>query len=291
MSAKLIRLDKLITDRKLAPSRTAAQLLIEEGRVKVDGAAAKKPASMVSAAAAIIVDAPEKEWVSRGAYKLLRAFERFLIDARGKRCVDVGASTGGFTDVLLANGAALVYAVDVGYGQLAWKLRSDPRVRVMERTNARNLTLDMIDGEKADVIVSDASFISLTLLFGAMENLLADDGVMAVLVKPQFEAGRERVGKGVITDPKLHEDILGEVADFIDEHTELALEAADYSPIRGPEGNIEFLFFLRHKAASGGAPRPDFHKIVEEAHIHAAQHPNRRSDANDEGHEKNRTAL
>ena len=189
MSAKLIRLDKLITDRKLAPSRTAAQLLIEEGRVKVDGAVAKKPASMVSAAAAIIVDAPEKEWVSRGAYKLLRAFERFPIDAHGKRCVDVGASTGGFTDVLLANGAALVYAVDVGYGQLAWKLRNDPRVRVMERTNARNLTLDMIDGEKADVIVSDASFISLTLLFGAMENLLADDGVMAVLVKPQFEAG------------------------------------------------------------------------------------------------------
>lgn len=291
MSAKLIRLDKLITDRKLAPSRTAAQLLIEEGRVKVDGAPAKKPASMVSAAAAIIVDAPEKEWVSRGAYKLLRAFERFPIEARGKRCVDIGASTGGFTDVLLANGAALVYAIDVGYGQLAWKLRNDPRVRVMERTNARSLTLDMIDGEKADVIVSDASFISLTLLFGAMENLLAESGVMAVLVKPQFEAGRERVGKGVITDPKLHEDILNEVADFIDGHTGLALEAADYSPIRGPEGNIEFLFFLRHKAASNGGARPDFRKIVEEAHAHAAQHPNRRSDANDEGHEKDRTAL
>ena len=291
MSAKLVRLDKLITDRKLAPSRTAAQLLIEEGRVKVDGAVAKKPATMVSAAAAIIVDAPEKEWVSRGAYKLLRAFERFPIDARGKRCVDVGASTGGFTDVLLANGAALVYAVDVGYGQLAWKLRNDPRVRVMERTNARNLTLDMIDGEKACVIVSDASFISLTLLFGAMENLLSDDGVMAVLVKPQFEAGRERVGKGVITDPRLHEEILNEVADFIDGQTGLALEAADYSPIRGPEGNIEFLFFLRHKAASRGSARPDFRKIVEEAHIHAAQHPNRRSDANDEGHEENRTSL
>ncbi len=291
MSAKLIRLDKLITDRKLAPSRTAAQLLIEEGRVKVDGVPAKKPASMVSAAAAIVVDAPEKEWVSRGAYKLLRAFERFPLDAHGKRCVDVGASTGGFTDVLLANGAALVYAVDVGYGQLAWKLRNDSRVRVMERTNARSLTLNMIDGEKADVIVSDASFISLTLLFGAMENLLADDGVMAVLVKPQFEAGRERVGKGVITDPKLHEDILNEVADFIDEHTGLAIEAADYSPIRGPEGNIEFLFFLRHQAASNGGARPDFHKIVEEAHINAAQHPNRRSDANDEGHAKDRTAL
>ena len=282
MSAKLIRLDKLITDRKLAQSRTAAQLLIEEGRVKVDGAVAKKPASMVSAAAAIIIDAPEKEWVSRGAYKLLRAFESFPIDARGKRCIDVGASTGGFTDVLLSRGAALVYAVDVGYGQLAWKLRGDPRVRVMERTNARNLTLEMVDGEKAGVIVSDASFISLTLLFGAMENLLASDGVMAVLVKPQFEAGRERVGKGVVTDPKLHEEILNEVADFIDCHTGLALEAADYSPIRGPEGNIEFLFFLRHKAASHGLPRPDFHKIVEAAHAHAVQHPNRRSDANGE---------
>ena len=155
MSAKLIRLDKLITDRKLAPSRTAAQLLIEEGRVKVDGAVAKKPASMVSAAAAIIVDAPEREWVSRGAYKLLRAFERFPIDARGKTLRRRRGLDGRLHGRASRNGAALVYAVDVGYGQLAWKLRSDPRVRVMERTNARNLTLDMIDGEKADVIVSD----------------------------------------------------------------------------------------------------------------------------------------
>ncbi|OUO92301.1 TlyA family RNA methyltransferase [Cloacibacillus sp. An23] len=285
MSAKLVRLDKLITDRKLAPSRTAARVLIEEGRVRVNGAEARKPASMVGSDAGIVIDAPEREWVSRGAYKLLRALERFPIDARGKRCVDIGASTGGFTDVLLANGASLVYAVDVGYGQLAWKLRGDPRVRVMERTNARNLTLEMIDGEKADVIVSDASFISLTLLFGVMENLLNDDGVIAVLVKPQFEAGRGRVGKGVITDPKLHEDILNEVADFIDGQTGLSLEEADYSPIRGPEGNIEFLFFLRHKTAGRNAPRPDFHKIVEEAHLRAAQHPNRRSNANDEGHD------
>ncbi len=283
MSIKLARLDKLIADRKLAPSRTAARTLIEEGRVAVNGARALKPASMVRSDAGIVIDAPEREWVSRGAYKLLRAFERFPIDARGKRCVDVGASTGGFTEVLLSEGASVVYAVDVGYGQLAWKLRGDARVRVMERTNARSLTPAMIDGGPADVIVSDASFISLTLLLGAMESLLAEDGVIAALVKPQFEAGRGRVGNGVITDPKLHEDILNEVADFIDSRTGLSLEDADYSPIRGPEGNIEFLFFLRRKTASGGAARPDFRKIVGEAHERAAQHPNPRSKTNDEG--------
>ena len=291
MSAKLARLDKLLADRKLAPSRTAAQHLIEEGRVKVDGAVACKAATMVSAGASIVVDAREKEWASRGAYKLLRAIESFHIDARGKRCVDIGASTGGFTDVLLSEGAACVCAVDVGYGQLAWKLRVDPRVKVLERTNARGLTLDMIGGEKADIIVSDASFISLRRLLGVMEDLLKDDGVIAALVKPQFEAGRERVGKGVITDPKLHEDILNEVADFIDKETGLVLEKADYSPIRGPEGNIEFLFFLKHKAFSQASHSIDFHRIIAEAHAHAAKHPNVRSNANDEQTKENRTSL
>ena len=262
----------------------AGQVLVNEQKID-------KPGTQVPEDAAIRLLGEKLKYVSRGGLKLEKALQIFPISVKGKTVADIGASTGGFSDCALQNGAVRVYAVDVGYGQLAWKLRNDPRVRVMERTNARNLTLDMIDGEKADVIVSDASFISLTLLFGAMENLLADDGVMAVLVKPQFEAGRERVGKGVITDPKLHEDILNEVADFIDEHTGLALEAADYSPIRGPEGNIEFLFFMKHKAASRGGARPDFRRIVEEAHAHAAQHPNRRSNANDEGHEKDRTAL
>lgn len=273
MKQKLIRLDKFITDRKLAASRTAAQNYIEEGRVTVGGVTITKAASMVPQDASVKIDAPEREWVSRGAYKLLKAIESFAIKADGRRCVDIGASTGGFTEVLLANGAAKVYAVDVGYGQLAWKLRGDPRVAVLERTNARNLTLEMIDGEKADIVVSDASFISITLLLPKMEALLKEDGLMAVLVKPQFEAGRERVGKGVITDPALHREILGEVADFIEKDTGLSLEAADYSPIRGPEGNIEFLFLLRHKGMENAANRPDLDKIVEEAHKNTCAHP------------------
>ena len=234
MNRKLVRLDKYLSDKKLAPSRTAAQNFIEEGRVRVNGVIVTRPASMIAPDTDVKVDAPEKEWVSRGAYKLLKAVESFSIDASGKRCVDIGASTGGFTDVLLSGGAAKVYAVDVGYGQLAWKLRCDPRVTVLERTNARTLTLDHIDGEKADIIVSDASFISLTLLLPAMEALLSDDGLIAALVKPQFEAGRERVGKGVVSDPSLHVAILNEVAGFIDEKTGLSLEDADFSPIRGP---------------------------------------------------------
>lgn len=273
MKQKLIRLDKLITDKKLAASRTAAQSYIAEGRVTVGGVAVTKPASLVPSSANVKVDAREREWVSRGAYKLLKALDCFAIEAEGKRCVDIGASTGGFTEVLLANGAAKVYAVDVGYGQLAWKLRGDPRVAVLERTNARNLTLEMIGGEKADIIVSDASFISVTLLLPKMEELLKEEGLMALLVKPQFEAGRERVGKGVVTDPALHRDILGEVADFIENKTGLSLEAADYSPIRGPEGNIEFLFLLKRKDAEHAAVRPDFAKIVSEAHQNSCAHP------------------
>ncbi|MEG1824880.1 MAG: TlyA family RNA methyltransferase [Cloacibacillus sp.] len=273
MKTKLIRLDKLIFDKGLAASRTAAQNYIEEGRVMVNGASAQKAASMVPPDADIKIDAPEKEWVSRGAYKLLKAVEAFSLAVSGRRCIDIGASTGGFTEVLIANGAAKIYAVDVGYGQLAWKLRSDSRVAVMERTNARNLTLDMIEGQKADIVVSDASFISVKLLLPTMESLLADDGLIVILVKPQFEAGRERVGHGVITDPALHAAILRETADFIEKETSLSLEAADYSPIRGPEGNIEFLFLLKHLNGNERPLPPDFEMIVEEAHKNASAHP------------------
>ena len=269
MSAKLVRLDKLITDRKLAPSRTAAQLLIEEGRVKVDGAVAKKPATMVSAAAAIIVDAPEKEWVSRGAYKLLRAFERFPIDARGKRCVDVGASTGGFTDVLLANGAALVYAVDVGYGQLAWSLRTDARVTVMERTNARNLTPDMFP-ESMDMAVMDLSFISIRLILPAVHALLKPEGECVCLIKPQFEAGRADVGKkGVVRDRAVHERVLNEMLEFFPA-AGYTLTGLDYSPIRGPEGNIEYLAHLKRGEHAGISP--DIAAIVAASHGELDKH-------------------
>jgi len=244
MKKKLVRLDKLIADRKLAESRTLAQHYIEHGRVSVEGQKVTKTSSQVSIDSHITIDAPEKQWVSRGAYKLLKALDYFAIDPSGKICIDIGASTGGFTDVLLGRGAKTVYAVDVGYGQLAWKLRNDSRVVVMERTNARYLTTDMFGNEKADIIVSDASFISLKLLLKPMEKLLKPDGVMAVLVKPQFEVGKENIGKGVVSDPKLHVSVINDLAGFINRDTNLQLFDATFSPIRGPEGNIEFLFLL-----------------------------------------------
>lgn len=268
MRPKFIRLDKLLVDRKLVESRTLAQEYITGGRVTVDGSILQKPASQVSPDVSVKIDAPEKLWVSRGAHKLLKAISAFHLEISGKTCVDVGASTGGFTDVLLYNGAKKVYAVDVGYGQLAWKLRNDDRVVVMERTNARFLTPDMLNGEKADIIVSDASFISLKLLLPALQGLLKEQGLMAVLVKPQFEVGRERVGNGVVTNPSLHSDVLSELAEFIDAETDLMLFDTTFSPIRGPEGNIEFLFLLGLKANSQLIPKvQDFASVVNEAHV------------------------
>ncbi len=267
MKKKLVRLDKLIVDREMLLSRTLAQGYIADGRVKVDGITIKKTASMVPFDCSITVDAPQKEWVSRGAHKLIRALDLFEIDPSGMTCIDIGASTGGFTDVLLFRGAKKVYAVDVGYGQLAWKLRNDPRVVVMERTNARHLTSDMFEGEKADIIVSDASFISLKLLLRPLESLLSNEGRMVVLVKPQFEVGREKVGRGVVHDPILHEETLRDLASFIDTETGLELFNSTYSPIKGPEGNIEFLFLLGIKSNTIlKHVNIDFMKLVEEAH-------------------------
>ncbi|NLD06402.1 MAG: TlyA family RNA methyltransferase [Synergistaceae bacterium] len=267
MKKKLVRLDKLIVKRQILLSNTLAQSYIEEGRIKVDGITIKKTASMVSFDSSIKVDAPEKEWVSRGAHKLIRALEHFDLDPSGLTCVDIGASTGGFTDVLLSRGAKTVYAVDVGYGQFAWKLRNDPRVVVMERTNARHLNIEMLDGEKVDMIVSDASFISLKLLLKPLGTLLAENGTMVVLVKPQFEVTREKVGRGVVQDPLLHEETLRDLSSFIETETELALFNATYSPIRGPEGNIEFLFLLGTKSNTIiKHANIDFKKLVKEAH-------------------------
>ena len=196
---------------------------------------------MVPYDSAISLDAHEKEWVSRGAHKLIRGLDIFDIDPSGKTCIDIGASTGGFTDVLLSRGAEKVFAVDVGYGQLAWKLRNDPRVVVMERTNARRLTLDMVHGERADIIVSDASFISLKLLLKPLEALLKAEGIMVVLVKPQFEVGKGEVGKGgVVRDPALHERVCDEVRGWI-EGLGWRVQGIVESPITGPQGNVEFL--------------------------------------------------
>lgn len=267
MRPKFIRLDKLLVDRKLVESRTLAQEYITGGRVTVEGNLVQKPASQVSPDVSVKIDVPEKLWVSRGAHKLIKAISFFGLEISGKTCVDIGASTGGFTDVLLHNGAKIVYAVDVGYGQLAWKLRNDNRVVVMERTNARFLTADMLNDKKADIIVSDASFISLKLLLPALQALLAERGLMAVLVKPQFEVGRERVGNGVVTNPNLHLDVLNDLAEFIKRETTLALIDVTFSPIRGPEGNIEFLFLLGSRADPTIQPKAlDFAAVVKEAH-------------------------
>lgn len=271
MKSKLVRLDKYLVNKKLAESRTLAQAYIEEGRVTVNGRKILKPASQISTEASVRVDAPEKQWVSRGAHKLMKALDYFEIDPLGCVCADIGASTGGFTDVLLSRGASRVYAVDVGYGQLAWKLRADPRVAVLERTNARYLTKEMLNGEKADIIVSDASFISLKLLLGPMAGLLKRDGVMAVLVKPQFEVGKERVGKGVVTDTELHLEVLEDIAAFAESNAGLVLADATFSPIRGPEGNIEFLFKLFLAGSNPVKQAIDFSAIVEEAHKQTAK--------------------
>lgn len=270
--SKLVRLDKYLVDNKLAESRTQAQSLIEEGRVAVNGQRVLKPASQVSAGSSVRIDTPEKQWVSRGAYKLIKALDYFRISPSGKVCVDIGASTGGFTDVLLSRGAAKVYAIDVGYGQLAWKLREDPRVVVMERTNARHLTIEMLNNEKADIIVSDASFISQKLLLGAAALLQKPDGVMVILVKPQFEVGKDRVGKGVVTDPALHLEVLRDIAVYAENNAGLTLIDATFSPIRGPEGNIEFLFEFMLSENCHKKPEIDFVRIIEEAHIETKSH-------------------
>jgi len=267
-----LRLDKLLVARGLAPSREAAREMIEDGRVSAGGFVLSKPASLVSSEAALELtgEAPEESWVSRGAYKLIKGLDAWGVDPAGLSCIDIGASTGGFTQVLLRRGAARVAAVDVGYGQLAWVLRNDPRVQLHERTNARTLTTEMI-GWKGDLLTVDASFISLRLLLPSLENLVRGGGLIIALVKPQFEVGREKIGRGVVRDPALHLEVLVKLREFLYEHTGLRLRGADFSPIRGPEGNIEFIFLAEAGArALDGEDEvreaSDFDKLVQEAH-------------------------
>lgn len=214
------------------------------GRVHVDGNRAEKAGQIVGVDAALEISGNEIEWVSRGAYKLIRALDVFNINTAGLVCMDVGASTGGFTEVLLSRKASRVFAVDVGYGQLAWKLRNDPRVVVMERTNARFLRPEQFPGP-LDLIVVDASFISLRLLLPPLVELLAPEGTMVLLIKPQFEAGRGRVGKGgVIRSSEIHLQVLEEFCTFAGSLEEITLAGLTWSPIKGPSGNIEFLAHL-----------------------------------------------
>ncbi|HOB50969.1 MAG TPA: TlyA family RNA methyltransferase [Mycobacterium sp.] len=249
------RVDAELVRRGLARSRQQAAELIGAGRVTIDGMPAVKPATAVSADAALAVQNPDqKTWVSRGAHKLLGALDVFGIDVTGRRCLDAGASTGGFTEVLLERGAAEVVAVDVGYGQLAWSLRADPRVRVVERTNVRDLTPETIDGP-VDAVVADLSFISLSTVLPALTRCCRESADIVPMVKPQFEVGRELVGPGgVVSDPKLRAGAVHGVARRAAElgwHT----RGVTASPLPGPSGNVEYFLWLRRDSgdALGGA--------------------------------------
>ena len=258
----LKRLDKILVDKKLVDSRTQAQELINEGRVTVGGIKATKPSSLFAEDTNVEVENPSVSWVSRGAFKLLKALDHWNLMVEGLDCVDIGASTGGFTDVLLHHGAAKVAAVDVGYGQLAWKLRQDNRVSVYERTNARYLSMAQI-GWEADLLVADASFISLRLLLPVFETLLKAKGRVIALLKPQFEVGRGRTQNGVVKSQELHREVIKEICTFINEKTRFTIKGITHSPIKGPEGNIEFLLFLEMPEQSHPFQgEDDFHHVA-----------------------------
>lgn len=257
------RLDQRLFDLGLAESREKAKATIMSGIVYVNGQKSDKPGTQVSDDAEIVVRGNACPYVSRGGFKLAKALEVFPVEPAGKVCIDCGASTGGFTDVLLKNGAAKVYAVDVGYGQLAWQLRQDSRVVVMERTNARALTPDMFP-ESMDLGVMDVSFISIRLILPALHGLLKPGGEVVCLIKPQFEAGKADVGKkGVVRDKAVHERVLREMCEFFPT-AGYTLMGLDYSPIRGPEGNIEYLAYL--KADGGDSIAPDIPALVAASH-------------------------
>ena len=258
-----IRLDQLVFEKGYAPSREKARALIMSGCVFLDGQRADKPGQQVSPDADPEVRSHELPFVSRGGYKLDKAIRVFGIDPTGKTCIDCGASTGGFTDVLLQHGAAKVYAVDVGYGQLAWKLREDPRVICLERTNLRYVTEEQIP-EKLDLAVCDVSFISLRLVMPAVAKLLKPGAEIMCLIKPQFEAGRELVGKkGVVRDSAVHEQVIRGILDFIPT-IGFSVYALDYSPITGPEGNIEFLLYMKNTLQDSA--EVDIAALVKSAH-------------------------
>lgn len=256
------RLDAELVRRKLARSREQAGQLIVEGRVRVGGQPAAKAATQVDAAAAIVVAAADTgpDYVSRGGHKLAGALEAFSdLDVRGRRCLDAGASTGGFTDVLLRAGAAHVVAADVGYGQIAWSLRTDERVTVVERVNVRELTPDHV-GDPPSLVVADLSFISLRLVLAPLQRCVTADADYVMMVKPQFEVGRHRVGAGgVVRDPALRAEAVRDVA----EHATtlgLGVQGVTASPLPGPSGNVEYFLWLR--AGEPPLREPDLAKAI-----------------------------
>ena len=257
------RLDILVTERGLAESREKAKALIMAGQIYVDNQKADKPGDTFPEECRIESRGKGLPYVSRGGLKLEKAMEEFPITLEGKTCMDIGASTGGFTDCMLQKGARKVYAVDVGYGQLAWSLRSDERVVVLERTNARYLSHNEIP-DVLDFASIDVSFISLKLILPALRQLMSEDGEVVALIKPQFEAGREKVGKkGVVRDPAVHLEVLEHFTQHAAE-AGFTVKGIDFSPIRGPEGNIEYLGYMQAKP---GEPEwGDLEDLVRRSH-------------------------
>ena len=253
------RLDVLMQERSLAPSREKAKALIMAGIVYVNGQKEDKAGAAFPEEAEIEVRGNTLKYVSRGGLKLEKAIEVFGVKPEGKTCMDVGASTGGFTDCMLQNGASKVYAVDVGHGQLDWKLRNDPRVVCLEKTNIRYATKEQVPEEIALSSI-DVSFISLSKVLPAVKSLLSPAGEVVALIKPQFEAGREQVGKhGVVRDPAVHCEVIRSAVSYAAENG-FTVRGITWSPIRGPEGNIEYLYDL--SADPGEAQR--FHEISDE---------------------------
>ena len=259
------RLDVLLVQKKLAPSREKAKAMIMEGIVFVDGQREDKAGAAFSEDVPIEIRGNTLRYVSRGGLKLEKAMKSFGISLEGKVCMDIGASTGGFTDCMLQNGARKVYAVDVGYGQFAWKLRQDPRVVCMEKTNIRYVTPEDID-DVLDFASVDVSFISLSKVLGPARELLAENGQMVCLIKPQFEAGREKVGKkGVVRDPAVHREVIARVLEF-SRGLGFMVKNLEFSPIKGPEGNIEYLVYLQKGSNGSQEEQADIDAVVSQAH-------------------------
>lgn len=243
------RADVALVERGLADSRSRAQALIMAGQVFSGEARIEKAGQMIKSGAPLSVRKRDHPWVSRGGLKLDHAIREFGIDLAGATVIDIGASTGGFTDVALAGGAAKVYAVDVGHGQLAWKLRTDDRVVVLERTNARHLTAGDVP-QPVDAILCDASFISLKTVLPAAMGLAAPGAVLIALIKPQFEVGRDQVGKGgVVRDAALHEAVCADIRAWFEAMADWTVTGLTESPVTGPEGNREFLIVVRRTGA------------------------------------------
>ena len=257
------RLDVLLVEGGYAENRTKAQAIIMSGQVYVDGQKADKPGTSYVETVDIEVRGASCPYVSRGGLKLEKALRDFGVDPTGFVCSDSGASTGGFTDCLLQQGASKVFAIDVGYGQLDWKIRSDPRVVVMERTNVRYVTPEQL-GEPLDLSVVDVSFISLKIVLPVIKTFLKSTGQVLCLIKPQFEAGKEKVGKkGVVRDPETHKEVLDNFVALANE-LEFKILGLTFSPVKGPEGNIEFLGHLTLADKEG--IQPDTQLVVSQAH-------------------------